>query len=162
MIGIYRKGLYPTKNKPKHFHCLLPTLQQNQIFHYLPITLNITRRSLFDQENLKSCRAHFPAGFTYDANHPLHLHGYAFRVVAMERLGSQVTREAVMERDRAGLVPRKLHRAPLKDTVTVPDGGYTAVRFHATNPGMGVRRGVGSNLGAANFSGFAVRSFCNK
>ncbi|XP_037083792.1 laccase-1-like isoform X2 [Pollicipes pollicipes] len=74
-------------------------------------------------------------GFTYDANHPLHLHGYAFRVVAMERLGRQVTRQAVVERDRAGLVPRRLHRAPLKDTVTVPDGGYTAVRFHATNPG---------------------------
>ncbi|XP_043195467.1 laccase-1-like isoform X2 [Amphibalanus amphitrite] len=74
-------------------------------------------------------------GFTYDANHPLHLHGYAFRVVAMERFGSHVTRQEVIDRDRAGLIPRRLHRAPLKDTVTVPDGGYTAVRFHAKNPG---------------------------
>ncbi|KAJ8968028.1 hypothetical protein NQ317_001389 [Molorchus minor] len=32
-------------------------------------------------------------GFAYDANHPLHLHGHAFRVVAMERVGQNVTVE---------------------------------------------------------------------
>ncbi|XP_033096053.1 laccase-1-like [Anneissia japonica] len=30
---------------------------------------------------------------------------------------------------------RKLERAIKKDTVIVPDGGYTIIRFHATNPG---------------------------
>lgn len=53
----------------------------------------------------------------------------------MERLGSSVTVESIKELDRAGLIKRKLHRAPLKDTVTVPDGGYTIIRFKADNPG---------------------------
>nr|ATI08981.1 laccase I [Monochamus alternatus] len=74
-------------------------------------------------------------GFAYDANHPLHIHGYNFRIVAMERLGKNVTVEEVQRRDRQGLIKRNLLDAPLKDTVTVPDGGYTIVRFVASNPG---------------------------
>lgn len=37
--------------------------------------------------------------------------------------------------DNAGLIKRRLHGAPTKDTVTVPDGGYTIIRFVANNPG---------------------------
>ncbi|XP_023312711.1 laccase-10-like, partial [Anoplophora glabripennis] len=73
-------------------------------------------------------------GFAYDANHPLHIHGHNFRIVAMERLGENVTVEEVQDRDRQGLIKRNLLDAPLKDTVTVPDGGYTIVRFVASNP----------------------------
>ncbi|XP_066146897.1 uncharacterized protein [Euwallacea fornicatus] len=75
-------------------------------------------------------------GFAFDANHPLHLHGYAFRVVAMEKLGSNVTVEQVKLKERKGLIKRNLLDAPIKDTVTVPDGGYTVVRFQADNPGF--------------------------
>ncbi|XP_032682635.1 laccase-1-like isoform X2 [Odontomachus brunneus] len=74
-------------------------------------------------------------GFTFDANHPFHLHGYQFRVVAMEKVGQNITVAEVKELERQGLINRKLERAPLKDTVTVPDGGYTIVRFLANNPG---------------------------
>lgn len=74
-------------------------------------------------------------GFAYDANHPFHLHGHSFRVVAMERLGKNVTMDEVKRRDEAGLIHRNLENAPFKDTVTVPDGGYTILRFHANNPG---------------------------
>ncbi|XP_050293689.1 uncharacterized protein LOC126734191 [Anthonomus grandis grandis] len=74
-------------------------------------------------------------GFAFDANHPLHLHGYNFRVVAMEKIGSNVTVEQVKQRDRKGLIKRNLIDAPIKDTVTVPDGGYTVIRFQASNPG---------------------------
>ncbi|XP_019874659.2 uncharacterized protein LOC109602679 [Aethina tumida] len=74
-------------------------------------------------------------GFAYNANHPLHLHGYAFRVVAMERLGENTTVAEIKDRDARGLIKRNLLDAPLKDTVTVPDGGYTIVRFVANNPG---------------------------
>ncbi|XP_076296818.1 uncharacterized protein LOC143217023 [Lasioglossum baleicum] len=74
-------------------------------------------------------------GFAYDANHPFHLHGYQFRVVAMERVGRNVTAEVVKQLDRQGSIRRNLDRAPLKDTVTVPDGGYTIIRFYANNPG---------------------------
>ncbi|XP_076766747.1 uncharacterized protein LOC143433334 [Xylocopa sonorina] len=74
-------------------------------------------------------------GFAYDANHPFHLHGYQFRVIAMERVGKNVTVQRVKALDEKGNIRRNLDRAPLKDTVTVPDGGFTIVRFHAKNPG---------------------------
>ncbi|XP_056642031.1 uncharacterized protein LOC130448620 [Diorhabda sublineata] len=74
-------------------------------------------------------------GVAYDANHPIHLHGHAFRVVAMERIGANVTVDKVKQRDADGLIKRNLKSAPYKDTVTVPDGGYTIVRFKAVNPG---------------------------
>ncbi|KAL3276760.1 hypothetical protein HHI36_012127 [Cryptolaemus montrouzieri] len=74
-------------------------------------------------------------GFAYDANHPFHLHGHAFRVVAMEKVGHNVTVEKVYQMDKAGKIRRNLETPPWKDTVTVPDGGFTILRFHATNPG---------------------------
>lgn len=36
-------------------------------------------------------------GFTYDANHPFHLHGHSFRVLAMERVSSNVTVDQVKQ-----------------------------------------------------------------
>ncbi|XP_075156466.1 multicopper oxidase 1 [Haematobia irritans] len=75
-------------------------------------------------------------GFTYDANHPFHLHGNAFRVVGMERLGKNVSIEMIKQLDRYNLLKRNLVRPPVKDTVTVPDGGYTIIRFEAHNPGF--------------------------
>ncbi|XP_014230420.1 laccase-1-like [Trichogramma pretiosum] len=74
-------------------------------------------------------------GVPYDANHPFHLHGHDFRVLAMERLASNVTVDQVKRHDAEGRIKRKFDRAPIKDTVTVPDGGYTVIRFHADNPG---------------------------
>ena len=47
-----------------------------------------------------------------------------------------VTREEIIAMDERGEIPRKLDKAVKKDTVTVPDGGYTILRFHATNPGL--------------------------
>ena len=80
---------------------------------------------------------YFPArsGVTFDATHPFHIHGAAFHVVAMERVASNVTREQIETMDRNGLIKRNLVDAPVKDTVAVPDGGYTIVRFIASNPG---------------------------
>jgi hypothetical protein len=82
-----------------------------------------------------SCSCDIVAGLPFDANHPFHLHGHNFRVIAMERMASNVTLEDVKTADREGRIHRKLDRAPLKDTVTVPDGGYTIIRFIADNPG---------------------------
>lgn len=75
-------------------------------------------------------------GVTFDATHPFHIHGTAFRVVAMERLSTTFTVEEFHERDSQGLVRRNLIDAPIKDTVAVPDGGYTIIRFMATNSGI--------------------------
>ncbi|KAI8423722.1 hypothetical protein MSG28_012753 [Choristoneura fumiferana] len=74
-------------------------------------------------------------GVTFDANHPFHLHGHSFRVIGMRRLANETTIEEVKAFDEAGLLKRNLKNAPIKDTVTVPDGGYTVLRFKADNPG---------------------------
>ncbi|XP_046681476.1 laccase-1-like [Homalodisca vitripennis] len=71
----------------------------------------------------------------FDVNHPIHLHGYAFHVIGMDRLGESVDEELVKKLNREGRVVRNLENPPLKDSVTVPDGGYTIIRSHANNPG---------------------------
>lgn len=74
-------------------------------------------------------------GVAYDANHPFHLHGNAFRVIGLDRVGKNVTIETIKEMDKLGQLHRNFDRPPIKDTVTVPDGGYTIIRFKADNPG---------------------------
>lgn len=56
-------------------------------------------------------------------------------MVSLDKLGNFTTVDEVKEHDRAGKIHRNLHNPPLKDTVTVPDGGYTIVRFYTHNPG---------------------------
>lgn len=72
---------------------------------------------------------------TADTNHPLHLHGHSFRVVAQRKVGDNTTIDEVKKLDNAGNITRNLRRAPVKDTVTIPEGGYTVIRFVADNPG---------------------------
>lgn len=74
-------------------------------------------------------------GVTYDANHMFHLHGNYFHVVGMDRIGRNVTVQEVKELDKAGRLKRRFNGSVQKDTVTVPDGGYTIIRFYADNPG---------------------------
>lgn len=38
--------------------------------------------------------------------------------------------------DSQGSLERNLDHPPLKDTVTIPSGGYTIIRFVADNPGV--------------------------
>lgn len=38
--------------------------------------------------------------------------------------------------DESNGIKRRLSGAPIKDTITVPDGGYTIIRFVANNPGF--------------------------
>lgn len=47
-----------------------------------------------------------------------------------------MTAEYVRELDEKGEIQRNFDRPALKDTVIVPDGGYTAMRFIANNPGV--------------------------
>uniref|UniRef100_A0A1B6BZ72 Laccase n=2 Tax=Clastoptera arizonana TaxID=38151 RepID=A0A1B6BZ72_9HEMI len=74
-------------------------------------------------------------GVSYNANHPFHLHGHAFRVIGMDRLGEETNEDTIRFLDKAGHIHRNFKNPPIKDTVTVPDGGYTIIRFHASNPG---------------------------
>ncbi|XP_015521800.2 laccase-2 [Neodiprion lecontei] len=61
-------------------------------------------------------------------DHPFHLHGYGFYVV---RMGSNYTSEEITPVNQGSFyVP------PMKDTVSVPSGGFVTVRFRADNPGI--------------------------
>lgn len=54
----------------------------------------------------------------------------------MDKLGPHVLTDQIKELDKMGRIYRNLNNSPpIKDTVTVPDGGYTIIRFHADNPG---------------------------
>ncbi|XP_070536992.1 uncharacterized protein [Ptychodera flava] len=68
-------------------------------------------------------------------SHPMHLHGMNFRVVAMGKVHYPVYKGVVQLMDQLGLIDRNLDHPVTKDSVTVPSGGYTILRFHADNPG---------------------------
>ncbi|XP_045202845.2 uncharacterized protein LOC123556306 [Mercenaria mercenaria] len=70
------------------------------------------------------------------ANHPMHIHGYRFFVVGMDIVGETTSMEEIKQLDNEGRLARNLVDPVAKDTVTVPDGGYTIVRFQANNPGF--------------------------
>ncbi|KAK7083883.1 Mco1p [Halocaridina rubra] len=53
----------------------------------------------------------------------------------MISLYSNTSVTEVVDLDAAGGIVRKLEDPVQKDSVTVPDGGYTVVRFTADNPG---------------------------
>ena len=46
-----------------------------------------------------------------------------------------IKRETVIDLNEAGKIPKNLKDPPIKDTVAVPDAGYTVIRFLADNPG---------------------------
>ncbi|XP_062576318.1 uncharacterized protein LOC134238219 [Saccostrea cucullata] len=75
-------------------------------------------------------------GKTFAANHPMHLHGYSYRVVGMGKLNRSTTLQEVKRFNEAGNITRNLNMSVQKDTVTVANGGYTILRIHATNPGF--------------------------
>uniref|UniRef100_A0A1A9WRU6 Uncharacterized protein n=1 Tax=Glossina brevipalpis TaxID=37001 RepID=A0A1A9WRU6_9MUSC len=66
--------------------------------------------------------------------HPVHLHGYTFRVIGMGYLGPEYI-ENIKEIDEKKPLIRRLTNAPLKDTVQVPGYGYTIIRLFTDNPG---------------------------
>ncbi|XP_022210445.2 laccase-3 [Drosophila obscura] len=66
--------------------------------------------------------------------HPVHLHGYTFRVVGMGVLGESKIGQ-IQEIDRRTPLPRRGRSAPLKDSVQVPAFGYTIIRFYSDSPG---------------------------
>jgi len=71
-----------------------------------------------------------------NGGHPMHLHGYTFRLVGMEKLADSTHVEEVKAMNEAGLLPRKLLSPSHRDTVNVPDGGYAIYRFKTDNPGF--------------------------
>ncbi|XP_057332184.1 uncharacterized protein LOC130672020 isoform X1 [Microplitis mediator] len=70
-----------------------------------------------------------------DQDHPVHLHGHDFHVVAMVSMGANVSFSKVKRMNDQGLIEKKFNRAPIKDNVSVPAKGFTVIRFVASNPG---------------------------
>lgn len=59
----------------------------------------------------------------------------SFILYAYMQIGKSTTMQEVKDLDAAGNITRNLNMSALKDTITVPDGGYSIVRIHANNPG---------------------------
>ncbi|XP_012268620.2 laccase-4-like [Athalia rosae] len=68
-------------------------------------------------------------------DHPMHLHGHNFQVVAMESIGGSISLDEVKRRNENGTIPKKLIGAPNKDNVGVPAQGFVILRLIANNPG---------------------------
>ncbi|XP_038691433.1 laccase-7-like [Tripterygium wilfordii] len=61
------------------------------------------------------------------ANHPMHLHGFSFHILAQD-FGNY---DPVSDRQKFNLV-----NPPLRNTLFVPKGGWIAIRFTANKPGV--------------------------
>ncbi|XP_062126955.1 uncharacterized protein LOC133839417 [Drosophila sulfurigaster albostrigata] len=73
-----------------------------------------------------------------DATHPIHMHGFTFRVVGQDVLGNQQDLKNIRQLDRQGRLRRLPDKYPAvaKDTVQVPGLGYVILRFISDNPGF--------------------------
>lgn len=81
-------------------------------------------------------RKTFCTDIKYNQDHPIHMHGYKYYVVAMGTVGDNVSMADIETLNSQGLLAKQLTRAPATDTITVPSAGYVVVRFRATNPGQ--------------------------
>ncbi|XP_076175600.1 uncharacterized protein LOC143150907 [Ptiloglossa arizonensis] len=77
-----------------------------------------------------------------ELDHPFHLHGHTFSVLAMgqpfgptQNSTDLMSSDFILELDKNNGIPRNLVDPPSKDTLVVPNNGYTVFRFRATNPG---------------------------
>ncbi|XP_033122704.1 laccase-1-like isoform X2 [Anneissia japonica] len=69
--------------------------------------------------------------------HPMHLHGHSFRVLGQQNLNDTLDRENIIELDKRGKLQRiNIEETVVKDTVNVPQYGYTIIRWKAQNPGF--------------------------
>ncbi|RXG70035.1 Laccase-6, partial [Armadillidium vulgare] len=157
---VHNKDFYPFFGVKKNLRLFMP--QMNNITFKLPNVPPLSQpeevnETLFcNQSSLTNCSQSFchcthiynvefgslveiilvDIGAIYYANHPFHLHGHAFAVLGMERIGvHSTTLKAVQNLEKSKKLMRNFKNPPIKDSVTVPDGGYTVIRFIANNPG---------------------------
>ena len=68
------------------------------------------------------------------------MHGHSLYVVGTGRSPDTTVKKInlkhALELDRRGLLQRHFQTPPLKDTIPVPNNGYTILRFRADNPGI--------------------------
>ncbi|KAL5273378.1 hypothetical protein ACFFRR_000234 [Megaselia abdita] len=66
--------------------------------------------------------------------HPMHLHGFIFRVVGAGKLSAE-ERKDIQNVDYAKPFPRRQEGAPLVDVVQLPSTGYTIIWVYTNNSG---------------------------
>ncbi|MPC44193.1 Laccase-4 [Portunus trituberculatus] len=138
----FNPELYPYNRVPPKFQ--IPTPQVNGITFIYPPSPPLSQPDdpqptvcLYGEAELGD-KVEFvliDEGNFINSSHPFHLHGKNFRVVAMGQLGDQTSVAEVQALDEAGHIKRRYEDAVEKDTVNIPHGGYTIVRFTADNPG---------------------------
>lgn len=68
------------------------------------------------------------------ANHPFHLHGFAFFVVGLGQVLEKAT--SIESLKQIHLNENYGKTFPVKDTIAIPSKGYAILRFRADNPGF--------------------------
>ncbi|XP_014284391.1 uncharacterized protein [Halyomorpha halys] len=69
-------------------------------------------------------------------NHPFHLHGYNFYILEMGVFSEDTSVELISCSKKLKEDDLNLKLRPMRDTISVPAGGYVLVRFIADNPGF--------------------------
>jgi len=158
----HREEFYPIKALPRNHHLYSP--QINNVTFESPDRPLLYQLDTFDSSRLcdptedatviekgefRSCvhlvkvpknqlieMVLFDEGYTFNAGHPMHLHGQHFAVVAQDRVGINLSLHQMKSIYESGNIKYELDEPPMKDTVIVPDGGYTIIRFRSDNPGF--------------------------
>lgn len=121
------------------------------------IKIEMFRKDCFRSKDIFLIKLFIIAAQVTRITHPFHMHGYAFRVLSMDQplgpyssTGNSTTIDVnfVKQLDRRGKIRRNFNAAS-KDTLAVPNNGYTVIRFRANNPGTRGER-----------ASFADREFC--
>ncbi|XP_063531559.1 uncharacterized protein LOC134742378 [Cydia strobilella] len=70
-------------------------------------------------------------GFGSNDSYTFHMHGYSMQIVATMQGsdGKPISKETFEQLDNDGKIKRNIQTPPLKDTVTVPNKGFTIVRI---------------------------------
>ncbi|XP_017890302.1 laccase-like [Ceratina calcarata] len=111
------------KNQPSH--CTQPCSCSQVIFTKLN---NVVELVIYDEIPVT------------ELHHPFHLHGYEFRVFSIGQFnnGKNISRadiDNIIAEHEQRLRNNQYKIPPGKDTVKIPEGGWSIVRFKATNPG---------------------------
>ncbi|XP_041367040.1 laccase-4-like [Gigantopelta aegis] len=130
------KELYPVPSFPSRKAHFTPTMDNvsetratpvydHQLQHVLLITASVVELILFNIGK-----------YFKGSGHPMHVHGYNYRVLDNAKVSTILHRDVVTKMDDEGKLHRNLIDPPIKDTLLITDGGYAIIRFKADNPGL--------------------------
>lgn len=76
-------------------------------------------------------------GFGSNDSYTFHMHGYSMQVIAtwQNPKDKPVSKEEFQRLDKGGKILRNIQNPPLKDTITVPNKGYTIIRIKLDRKG---------------------------